>query len=336
VETLQTWSTVLGLGFLTGIRLYATVLAVGVIVRMHWFTLPAAVSNLNVLAEPWVMVAAAVGCAAEFLADKVPWVDSVWDSFHTIIRPVGAALIGTQILSDMDPATNMALALMCGGVAFAGHSTKAATRLIVNHSPEPFTNVALSVAEDLMVPVGLWLMWQHPLVSCVLIGVFLAAFCWLAPKLFRILHVEWIALRSLVSRYFGGRSETPISAASGPVARAIEERLSPLPDRYAEALQARNGRQTSAGVLCTASRNVPGLKNSIGYLCFFPDRTAFVAKRFFRYRVFEIPAHSRATVTSGLLFDTFRFDSDRGPIEFDAFKARKPARASERPALSHS
>jgi hypothetical protein len=323
------------LGFLTGIRLYATVLGLGIILRMHWFTLPPALSHLNVLAEPWVMVAAAVACTLEFLADKIPWVDSFWDSFHTIIRPVGAALIGTQILGAQEPAKQMALALLCGGVAFAGHSSKAATRLLVNHSPEPVTNVALSIAEDAMVPFGLWMMLKHPLVTCIAVAIFLAIFCWVAPKVFRVVHVEWIAIRSLMSRHLGTRTEEPVGIGDRQISEALQSRLVSLPEEYAEAVRNRTKRSVGGGVFCVAAQNVPGLKNSIGYLCFVDGGALFVAKRLLRYRVFDLGGYSQAQLTPGLLFDTFRFETEHGVVEFDAFKSRKPARASGRPALSH-
>ena len=228
MENLQTLSMALGLGLLTGVRLYATVLGLGLILRLHWFTLPAQFSNLNVLSEPWVMGAAGIACALEFLADKVPWVDSVWDSFHTIIRPIGAILIGTQILGPHSPAMQMAIALLCGGVALAGHSSKAATRLVVNHSPEPFTNIALSVAEDVAVPFGLWLTLKHPLVTCVAAGIFLTSFAWLAPKVFRLLYIEWLAFRSLFTRHFGERTMRQAAQGEGvlftPASGALRRR----------------------------------------------------------------------------------------------------------------
>jgi hypothetical protein len=281
------------------------------------------------------MGAAAVACTLEFVADKVPWVDSLWDSFHTVIRPIGALLIGTQILGAQNPAVQMGLALLCGGVALAGHSSKAATRLVINHSPEPFTNIAMSVAEDAAVPFGLWLTLKHPLVTCVVVAVFLAIFAWLAPKLFRVLHVEWLAFKRVVARHFGEWSAWQPAAAAGRLSPEVEQRLSPLPSRYAEAIRARGIGDADEGVFCSAARNVPGLKNSIGYLCFHPGGAAFVGKRLFRYRVFVLPSYSQAEITAGLLFDTFVFETSNGTIEFDAFKVRKRLAPSERPALSH-
>lgn len=336
VESIQTLGTVLGLGFLTGIRLYATVLAVGIVLRLHLFTLPPNLSHLGILAEPWVMIAAGVGCTLEFLADKIPWVDSFWDSFHTIIRPVGAFLIGTQILGAQDPAVQAALALLCGGVAFAGHSSKAATRLLVNHSPEPVTNVVLSIAEDLFVPFGLWVTLKHPLVTTVFVGIFLVLFCWLAPKIFRMVHVEWLALRAVAARHFGARTEGAVGTSRGRLVEAIAGRLVPLPDRYASALQLRNPGSEPSGLFCVAAQGVPGLKNSVGYLCFLGERAMFVAKRMFRYRVYELPQYTKSEVTPGLLFDTFVFETTDGRVEFDAFKTRKQAHVSGRPALSPS
>lgn len=179
---MQLLGSALGLGLLAGIRLYATVLIVGLIVRFHWVDLPA---GLDVLGHTWVLATAGAACVIEFFADKVPWLDSVWDSVHTFIRPIGAALLGAAAFQDTDPALKMVVALLCGGVAFSGHSSKAATRFAVNHSPEPFSNWALSLTEDAIVPLGIWVAVSHPVVSFCLVVIFLAVFLWLSRTIWR-------------------------------------------------------------------------------------------------------------------------------------------------------
>ena len=166
----QALASALGLGFLAGIRLYGTVLAVGLAVRFGLIQLPAQLSQLHILADNRVLAVAGVAFLAEFFADKVPWVDSTWDAIHTFIRPIGAAVLGATAVWHADPATQMAVALLSGGVALAGHSAKAATRYAVNHSPEPFSNIALSLAGDLALPFGVWLWAVHPYVmlACVI------------------------------------------------------------------------------------------------------------------------------------------------------------------------
>ena len=182
MDTVQLLGSALGLGLLAGIRLYATVLIVGLIVRFHWVDLPA---GLDVLGHTWVLATAGAACVIEFFADKVPWLDSVWDSVHTFIRPIGAALLGAAAFQDTDPALKMVVALLCGGVAFSGHSSKAATRFAVNHSPEPFSNWALSLTEDAIVPLGIWVAVSHPIVSFCLVVIFLAVFLWLSRTIWR-------------------------------------------------------------------------------------------------------------------------------------------------------
>jgi len=149
----------LGLSFLAGIRLYATVLVVGLAVRFHLLHLKAGMEGLNVLADWRVLTVAGIAFLAEFFADKIPYLDSAWDAVHTFIRPVGAAVLAAAALSDMDPALRTCIAILAGGVALTG---KAATRALVNHSPEPFSNVALSFIEDAIVPAGVWLATAHP------------------------------------------------------------------------------------------------------------------------------------------------------------------------------
>lgn len=207
MDTISLLGSILGIGFLSGIRLYATVLAIGLAVRLGWLHLSRDLSHLAVLADTRVLAVAGGLVALEFIADKIPWVDSVWDSIHTVIRPVGAALLGFQALGAADPAMQAIVAILCGSIALTGHSSKAATRLAVNHSPEPFSNIGLSVLEDLFVPFGLWLALRHPVLTFSLLAAFLGVFLWLSPKVFRFLRVELTALAWLVRKYFA--AETP-------------------------------------------------------------------------------------------------------------------------------
>lgn len=160
----------LGLGFLAGIRLYATVLVVGLAVRFHVLHLKSGMEGLNVLADWRVLTVAGIAFLAEFFADKIPYLDSAWDAVHTFIRPVGAAVLAAAALGDMDPALRTCMAILAGGVALTSHSGKAATRALANHSPEPFSNMALSFVEDAIIPAGVWLATAHPLFTlCVVI-----------------------------------------------------------------------------------------------------------------------------------------------------------------------
>ena len=122
------------------------------------------------------MLCAGIACAVEFVADKVPWVDSAWDSIHTFIRPVGAVILGARAFMHTDPAVQAILAILCGGLALSSHSAKAATRFAVNHSPEPFSNLALSVAGDLTIPLAGWFAFHYPLVTLGFVVVFSIVF----------------------------------------------------------------------------------------------------------------------------------------------------------------
>ena len=124
----------MGLGLVSGLNLYATVLTVGLGLRLGLITLTPETSGLAVLSNPYVLIAAGVIYLIEFFADKIPWVDSIWDSVHTFIRPLGAAVIGATAIGAVEPQTAV-IAALCAGVSLSGHSVKAGTRLLANHSP---------------------------------------------------------------------------------------------------------------------------------------------------------------------------------------------------------
>lgn len=136
------------LSLLAGWRLYLCVFAAGLGMRFAWLPIPEHLDWLAVLQNPWVMGAAAVGLVLELLADKIAWVDSVWDAVHTAVRPIGGALLSLAIVDPQDPAWQIVAFLLGGGLALAGHSAKSGTRAAVNLSPEPFSNVAVSAGED--------------------------------------------------------------------------------------------------------------------------------------------------------------------------------------------
>jgi hypothetical protein len=131
-------------------------------------------SGLEVLSSPYVLIAAGVIYLVEFFADKIPWVDSIWDGVHTIIRPLGAAVIGAAAIGVVEPRTAV-IAALCAGVSLSGHSVKAGTRLLANHSPEPFSNIGLSLGEDILVVIGSWLALRHPAIMVTVVVIFLIA-----------------------------------------------------------------------------------------------------------------------------------------------------------------
>lgn len=193
MDTITVLGSAAGLGLLAGIRLYFTVFALGLAIRLGWFEPNAAMSHLHLLAQTPVLVGSGALFITEFIADKVPWFDSVWDAIHTFIRPVGAAALGITALGTFDPQMTFLIGLLSGGVALTGHASKAATRVAVNHSPEPFSNWAISFAEDAFVPFGLWVVMEHPVIAAIVVAIFLVFFVLLAG-------VVWKAFRSIFGR----------------------------------------------------------------------------------------------------------------------------------------
>jgi hypothetical protein len=185
LDTTQLIAVAAAMGWASGLRLYAVVFLTGLAGFMGWVPLP---HGLQVLQQPAVMYASGGLLAVEFVADKVPWVDSLWDSVHTFIRiPAGAAL--AYSVFGVDHATWATVAALLGGtLAATSHAAKATTRAAVNTSPEPFSNLALSLAGDAFVPAMLWLAWEYPLWFGVALLLTLAVSIVLIVVLFRFLR----------------------------------------------------------------------------------------------------------------------------------------------------
>ncbi|MEY4270177.1 MAG: hypothetical protein RLZZ58_1393 [Pseudomonadota bacterium] len=156
------------LSLLAGWRLYLTVFATGVAMYFNWLPLPEHLASLQILSNPWVLGASGVGLVAEFLADKVAWVDSAWDAVHSFIRPLGGALLSLAIVDASDPMWQVIAFLMGGGAALLSHGAKASTRAVVNASPEPFSNIAVSTSEDVATGSLLALAIAFPAVAVVI------------------------------------------------------------------------------------------------------------------------------------------------------------------------
>jgi len=186
MDAVSTLGSLMGLAFVSGLRLYSTVLAVGLGIRLGYLTVPPPLGHLQLLAQTPILVIAGVCFAFEFVADKIPWVDTAWDVIHTIIRPIGAAVLAATAIGVVDPLVTLGAFLLCGGIALSSHSAKAGTRIVANHSPEPFSNVGLSLAGDVIVPIGVWLALTHPLVSLLLVTVAIAPILWFIPRLIRL------------------------------------------------------------------------------------------------------------------------------------------------------
>lgn len=180
----------LGLATLAGLNLYLTVLVAGCAVRFHWIELSDTYGQMAVLGNPWVIGVAAVLFLIEFFADKVPWVDSMWDVAHTVIRPVGAIFLTLAVLGKLDPPAVTVAVLLAGTAALSTHGTKAGIRAFLNLSPEPASNTVASLTEDGLVLGGLGLIGLSPAVALFLfVAVVIscvAASIWLWRKIFKI------------------------------------------------------------------------------------------------------------------------------------------------------
>ena len=178
------------LSFLAGWRLYACIAAVGLAMRFGVIDLPQKILALDALANPWVIGVAALGAVAELVADKVMWFDTLWDGAHTLVRPLGGALLALAIVDASDPAWQVVVFMLGGGAALLSHSAKASARAAVNTSPEPVSNVAVSGFEDVMTAGGLWLVLSQPHIAiAVAVGLLLCAL--------GVIYVSWRILRSL-------------------------------------------------------------------------------------------------------------------------------------------
>ena len=173
---------------LAGWRLYLCIFATGLAMRLDVLPLPEHLASLSVLGNPWVLAIAAFGALAEFFADKVMWLDSAWDTLHTLIRPVGGALLALAIVDPSDPATQVVAFLLGGGASFLAHGGKASARAVVNASPEPVSNVVASSTEDVATVGLLWLAYEYPLAAggiALVLLVLALSMLWLARKIVR-------------------------------------------------------------------------------------------------------------------------------------------------------
>jgi len=193
MNPVETLGLALGAGFSSGLNLYATIATLGLLQRFSVIQLPV---PLQVLAHPWVLGIAIALYVIEFLADKIPYVDSVWDAIHTVIRPPAAALLAYGAAGGVPPEWRWAAALLAGGVALTSHGTKASARAAANASPEPLSNWTLSLGEDVL---AVWLTWMatvHPRATIVVVVLLIALAVFLLFHLFRFLRR---ALRRLLA-----------------------------------------------------------------------------------------------------------------------------------------
>jgi Domain of unknown function (DUF4126) len=187
IPELTTLATVLGLGFFSGLNLYAVVFVSGLAIRLHWLDLSPSMKSLEILADEKVLIVSGFMYAIEFFADKIPWIDNFWDAIHTVIRPLAAVFLALYVLGDLRPEIRIVAALICGTLALGSHAAKAGTRLSTNIvSPaEPFSNISLSLAEDAITIGSLYLGFKYPFVTLAIVAVLMGIILWFTPKLFR-------------------------------------------------------------------------------------------------------------------------------------------------------
>lgn len=205
----KTIALTMGVAWASGINLYAAILTLGIMGATGNITLPA---DLTILTDPLVIAAASLMFVVEFVADKMPGVDTGWDSIHTFIRIPAGALLAAGAVGDMNQAVTLAAAIIGGGLAAGTHATKAGSRVIINASPEPFSNWIASLAEDFAVVAGLWTALHYPWLFIILILVFIIAMIWLLPKIWQGIKKVF----GLIRQFFHKDDDSSISRNNQP------------------------------------------------------------------------------------------------------------------------
>ncbi len=254
MDQLKLLGVALGLASLAGLNLYLTVFVTGLAIHQHWIVLGPQYQSLGVLGDPLILWISGTLYVLEFFADKIPWVDSAWDTVHTIIRPIGGALLAIRVLGQTSPAFDVVIALVAGGASLVTHSAKASTRLMTNASPEPFSNIGLSLSEDAAVVGGLALIHFNPILALGIFVLFIAIILYFAPKILRAVRVRlWLIWKKL----------------NGPADRETTAGLpQTLPSRYSAVLARENllGETVAWAVPCIARRMSGVPANSSGML----------------------------------------------------------------------
>ena len=213
MERLHLLGVALGLACLAGINLYLTVFVAGLAINQHWIVLSPAFQSLEPLGHPVIVIVAGVLYFLQFFADKVPWLDTAWDAVHTVIRPIGGALLGLQVLGHSSPMFDVLVVLLAGSTSLVAHTAKSASRLVANTSPEPFSNIGLSLGEDAAVLGGLALIHFNPAIALAVFALAFAAFFYFAPRIVRSMRAKiWLALGKLNGpAYFKTETILPIN-----------------------------------------------------------------------------------------------------------------------------
>jgi len=204
----ETIALTMGIGWASGLNLYAAICTLGILSTTGNIVLP---ETLLILEDPLVIAAAGFMYVVEFCADKVPGVDTGWDSIHTFIRIPAGAVLAAGAVGDLGAGAELAAAIVGGTLAAGTHATKAGSRALINTSPEPFSNWTASVAEDVVVIGGLWAALHHPVLFLIGLAFFIAGMIWLLPRI-------WRGLKAVVAWIRRKLAGEPEPAPSGPPA----------------------------------------------------------------------------------------------------------------------
>ncbi len=310
MDALIKLSTLMGLSLTSGINLYATVAVVGLVTKYDVVKgLPVefqAFNNDNIIALAILLY------IVEFFADKIPGFDTLWDSLHTFIRPVGSAFITLTAMGESDQSIEIITVLLCSFLALCTHTVKMGTRLVVNMSPEPFSNTAVSVGEDIAVAALAWASLAHPVVSSVLSLFFILLLLLYGPGLFRITVMVLKAVPVRLSTFF--------------TQKKAETLIEFIPDRYEDCLE--NYLGNGDEMHCCLPCRVMGIKEAgryrSGFIVITERELFFVYRKFFKIRawVSAFSGKSKVKTEKKLLFDIIHFRDNEISGEFIFFKNR--------------
>lgn len=203
-ELIQTLALTMGVAWASGLNLYAALAVLGLSSATGYVALP---DSLALVSDPLVIFSASVMYCIEFMADKTPGVDTAWDAIHSFIRIPAGAMLAAGAVGEVSPALTVAAGLLGGGVTATTHATKAGARVMINTSPEPFSNWGASLGEDVAVFAGLWAALSHPLVFLVAFVLFMLSLVWILPRLWRGIS----SLGQRLGRWLGLVSDPPVA-----------------------------------------------------------------------------------------------------------------------------
>jgi hypothetical protein len=315
MDVLQTLAVALGLAALSGYSLYLTVFLTGLAVHFDWIHLAPQYASLSVLADPTIIIISGILFVVEFFVDKIPWLDSLWDAIHTVIRPIGGALLAIQALGHPGPVFNVIVGLIAGAVTFTAHSVKTGTRLIVNQSPEPFSNVAVSLGENILVGATFALLWTHPLTALAILLVLFSVAFYFLPRIWRTIRMRVWFIRQKMKQ---------------PARRTAVELLADLPGPYErwfrKLVQPHQNVRWAVPCITGKGKLIP--RDQFGYLTateeelaklFFLVKGWYGSAKLFEIEEFEASLKQRFLYDEIILFTPGK--SDRYSFRFDRTQA---------------